>query len=211
MQLKKPLAITFFSASAIILSFALLRSPAQAAGGAHCHCKAIVYIGNNGGNSIANPLIDLGDVESYNTQLGHNSDCEAKCSAAAAQNPNFNDKTWLCQHVGCGPGQHRVSAYAAVGTLHYNIAQSIYFTCTGGVTTCTCPAGWYSNTTNQLAGVTGDGKCKKPVCTGISVPPPANGTQVGSWGFTWGDSLIAYGSTENGGAAVCTTTPCVGH
>jgi len=66
----------------------------------------------------------------------------------------------------------------------------------------TCPQGWAANQTNVDGGVTADGKCKKAVA-GCNLPnPPANGTQIGSWGFTWGNAVIAMGSAQNGGAAV---------
>lgn len=68
---------------------------------------------------------------------------------------------------------------------------------------CHCPKGWLSNTTNQDGGVTTDGRCKKLVCGPIAVIPPPDGTQLGNWGFTWGNTLWAYGTKENGGAVIC--------
>lgn len=191
------------------LTIGLFATGAQAT--AHCYCKAIIYVGDDAGSSISNPIIDLGQVGTYGIQIGHDKDCEAACSLAAAQNANFNNKTWLCQQIR-RKGQTRVSAYAAVGTLHYRVAQSIVVNCSGGDTTCSCPKGWAANPTNVDGGVTTDGKCKKLACLPDTVPPfPPDGTQIGTWGFTWGNGFWAWGSAANGGAAKCTTTPWVGN
>lgn len=64
-----------------------------------------------------------------------------------------------------------------------------------------CPPTWWANSNNQAGGVTTDGQCKKLAGT-MNVPPyPANGTQIGSWGFTWGNEVWVRGTTANGGAA----------
>ena len=196
---------------AVMALTAGLAWPAAAHADAHCYCKAIVYAGDDAGSSISNPLIDMGQVASYGTQIGHNKDCESACSAAAARNQFFNDRNWLCQHIQ-RRGTIRVSAYAAVGTLHYRVAQSIYVTCSGGETTCTCPKGWAANTTNVDGGVTADGKCKKLACAPDAIGPfPPDGTPIGNWGFSWGNGFWAWGTTANHGAAQCVTTPWVGH
>lgn len=69
-----------------------------------------------------------------------------------------------------------------------------------------CPATWLSNTSNQSGDVTTDGRCKRVAGPIIITPLPDNGTQIGSWGFTWNDRIFAYGSPANGGAAVMHTT-----
>jgi len=180
---------------------------------AHCFCKAIQNIGDDAGSSIPNPLIDFGELASYGTQIGHGSDCENRCSQAASNSAHFNDKTWWCQ-LKKVKGHHRVSAYWAVGTGHYKVAQSIEFDCTGGDTTCTCPKGWTCNGCSPQVdgGVTSDGKCKRVACQGNTIPPyPPDGTPIGSWGFSWGNAFIAWGTSANGGAPNCVTTPWVGH
>src|SRR5437588_3626779 len=58
--------------------------------GAHCYCKAIVYVGDNAGGSISNPIIDFGQLDSWGTQIGHNKQCADECSAASARDPHFN-------------------------------------------------------------------------------------------------------------------------
>jgi hypothetical protein len=71
---------------------------------------------------------------------------------------------------------------------------------------CTCPQGWSSNTNQQVGGVTTDGKCKKVACTPntISPYPAPNGTPIGSWGFSWDNGFVAWGTVANGGAPHCT-------
>lgn len=65
-----------------------------------------------------------------------------------------------------------------------------------------CPAGWLANTSNFPGGITGDGRCKKLAGNLTIAPPPSDGTQLGSWGFSWGSEMWAYGSQANGGAAL---------
>jgi hypothetical protein len=193
-----------------ILTFGVATSQPAKAAGAHCFGKAIVYVGDDAGSTIPNPIINLGELASYSTQLGHDKDCADRVSAAAASNAEFNNKTWLCQQIQ-RQGDFRVSAYAAVGTRDYRVAQSIFVHCSGGVRTCTCPPGWLANPTNVDGGVTYDGRCKKEVCAGNPVRPlPANGTPIGDWGFTWGASFVAWGTAANGGGAHCVVSPWVG-
>lgn len=65
-----------------------------------------------------------------------------------------------------------------------------------------CPSPWHSNTSNQVGGITTDGRCKKlhGTYTGPAFP---NGTQLGgNSAFTWGNEIWVYGTSANGGAAV---------
>lgn len=182
---------------------------------AHCFCKAIQNVGKTAGTSIPNPLLDLGVVATYSNPIGKNKDCENECSKAASLNANFNNKTWWCQ-LKKVKGHHTVSAYAAVGENGtYRVAQTIDFDCTGGDTTCQCPKGWTCNGCSPQVngGWTSDGKCKKVACQANTIPPyPPDGTPIGSWGFSWGNAFIAWGTSANGGApGNCVTTPWEGH
>jgi len=193
-----------------ILVFGVARPAPAASLSAHCFGKVIINVGDDAGSSISNPIINLGELASYGTQIGHDKNCEDLVSAAAASNSNFNDKTWLCQQIQ-RQGQFHVSAYAAVGTRDYRVAQTIIVTCTGGVKTCTCPPAWISNTSQIAGGITTDGACKKLACNGNMVSPvPPNGTKIGIWGFTWGSAFYAWGTAANGGAAHCVVSPWVG-
>lgn len=138
-------------------------------------------------------------------------DCNTRCTTAAAAHSGSQSIAACACAAGKSSGTV-CRAWSAVGTKEYKSAQQI------GVltnqpevkkTTCTCPAGWACNGCSPQVdgGVTTDGKCKKLACQAISITPfPANGTQLGSWGFTWGNALIAWGSSANGGAPNCVTT-----
>lgn len=119
-------------------------------------------------------------------------------------------------------------AYAALGSCgkrgEYASAQALgalINTPAVTQTSCTCPQGWTPNAPSGIAGVTTDGRCKKLACqpnhitpfppngTPIGTPVPAYGTTATSWGFTWGDAFIAWGTTANGGAPTSCTTEIV--
>jgi hypothetical protein len=136
-------------------------------------------------------------------------DCQTRCSDAAAKLSATQKQAiadCACSN-GVGTGT-TIRAYGAVGTKEYQSDQSLG-TLTNNAqvsnTTCKCPVGWLSNTTNIDGGITTDGNCKKIVCQPIGVAPPPNGTPVGTWGFIWGNALYAIGSNVNGGAANCVT------
>lgn len=183
----------------------------------YCLCKAILDVGPNAASTINNPIIDLGLVETYASPHEKNAACTKACRAAAAKNAQFNNKTWLCQQIK-KEGAQRVSAYSGVGVKGggaeppgFTIAQEISFACSGGGTVCTCPTGWETNaTTGRDAGGANDGKCKKLAGQITAVAPPANGTQLGSWGFSWGKDLYEWGTRANGGAPQCKAAPWVG-
>lgn len=63
-----------------------------------------------------------------------------------------------------------------------------------------CPPAWNSNTSNQPGDFTNDQRCKRLAGSITINPVPADGTQLGNWGFSWGNELWAYGSVTNGGA-----------
>lgn len=75
-----------------------------------------------------------------------------------------------------------------------------------------CPADWFNNE-NQPGGVTTDRGCKKRAGTITLATPPADGTHIGSWGFTWGNEVWAFNVPGNGGAATLhtITTPAQCH
>lgn len=105
-----------------------------------------------------------------------------------------------------------INVTSAVGTGEYQSCGdpigTFYQQPAYDVTTCKCPPGWLANTTNVDGGVTSDGKCKKGVCgwDATAFPPPsADATPVGTWGFTWGNGLYAWGTADNHGKASCAT------
>lgn len=182
---------------------------------ATCFCKLTCDDLTNK-KSATNVFMDLtGEVgktySGLNPQNDNNqTDCNTRCTTAAAKyTGNQGVAAMACPTC---PNGGVVRAWSAVGTREYKSAQQI------GVlvnkpevkqTTCTCPKGWVSNGTNQTdGGVTYEGpkSCKKMACQAINILPlPTNGTQLGDWGFTWGNALYAWGTPQNGGGSKCIT------
>jgi hypothetical protein len=124
---------------------------------------------------------------------------EKKRIEACLCSKNLADNTSIYATSAIGTQSYE-SCSGAIATYHRKPPYS--------VTTCVCPAGWLANATNVDGGVTTDGKCKKGVCgpwSSTAFPPPPNGTPIGTWGFTWGTGIYAWGTTANGGVATCTT------
>jgi hypothetical protein len=88
--------------------------------------------------------------------------------------------------------------------------------CPTPVLECHCPPTWLSNdftgvgTANVLGGLTNNTPtgCKKKMCDVTCAPTPASTIPIGTWGFLWGNEIWAYGTTCNGGAAICHSVPC---
>jgi hypothetical protein len=136
-------------------------------------------------------------------------DCKARCNATVAS--LISVETQKIADCACAAGKPTgtpLRGYSAVGTKAYVVANEsmgkLQNTPEIKVTTCKCPTGWLSNT-NIDGGVTTDGKCKKHVGTITSNILPPDGTALGTWGFTWGNGIWAYGSVANGGEPACTT------
>lgn len=174
--------------------------------GPRCWCK--IRAGCNG------PILkDFGSLGQYNAVVsGKQAHCSSACSTAAAQyglSGLQGQGASACNST--GSGSHKIQAFSIVGHSDTNNnacdPDQTFGTlnCTAIPVVCTCPRGWLANTTNVDGGVTSDGKCKKLVCASNTVSPyPANGTPIGTWGFTWGNGFWAWGSQANGGKAVCT-------
>ena len=175
-----------------------------------CHCFGHV---SNSPDCYATGALG----SAYNTNCNvnvqnHKSDCCGRVKNAlavltAAQKQSI--ATCLCNS---GRPAGPVFAYYAIGTKPYeqcdNKIATIVRPPAYSVTTCTCPAGWLANPTNVDGGVTSDGKCKKGVCgpwNATAIPPPPNGTAIGTWGFTWSNGIYVWGTTANGGAPNCVT------
>jgi hypothetical protein len=181
---------------------------------ATCFCK-ISYDDLTNKISASGVCLDLtGAVNKVYTGIfpqndTNQTDCNTRCTTAAA--PYIGSQSIAACACAAGkPSGTLVRAWSAVGNKEYKTAAPIG-TLTNKpevkTTICTCPAGWTSNTSSQVGGVTTDGKCKKGACGPNSIAPyPPDGTQIGSWGFTWGNGFYAWGTTANGGAPKCVTT-----
>lgn len=185
---------------------------------ATCFC-VISYNNLDGQNSRSGECADLTfelgvTYGGLNPQKEDNrKNCAQRCGDLAwskmQNDPVFKQGIANCAcSAGAGSGT-MIRAFGGVGTREYRQGQTL-----GTLinipeitkTTCTCPTGWLSNTSNIDGGVTTDGNCKKHVCGPIGISPlPPNGTPIGNWGFTWGNGIWAIGTSANGGKASCTT------
>lgn len=176
---------------------------------ATCHCQLGIEPGPGALQMLDTPGIDmtgwanLSFTGVFVFTPANQGDCKNRCEAVLNQNIGAIADS-VCAHyksIGQGAPQQHINLYRwlgaekpwfvkDVGRLWYRPAVHRYI----------CPPTWAANETNVVGGVTEQGVCKKeggPL--GIN-PPPPNGTQIGSWGFVWGGSAIAYGTTANGGA-----------
>ena len=129
------------------------------------------------------------------------SDCSKKCASVAR-----NEKSQIAA-AACARG----IADGSTIYIDYSLGTRPYFDLLGwklinkptsDLQGWICPSPWLSNTSNQINGLTADGRCKKlhGTYTGPAFP---NGTQLGgNSDFTWGNEIWVYGNSANGGAAV---------
>jgi hypothetical protein len=176
--------------------------------------QCVCYLSVNSLTNNTSPAGSLYSVSSPATISANSpSQCQSACAARATSNLQAEASN-LC--IG---GPYNVPNGTTVRG-YYKYTGTFQFAAVLGVLTNTplvssaqwqCPPTWYSNTALQLGGITGDQKCKKMAGSISGVSAPANGTQLGSWGFTWGNELWAWGSAANGGAAFHPFTPAQCH
>lgn len=181
-----------------------------------CFCKIshanIVGVCHPPSSSI---LLDLtGDV-GLQTSWPRTQGKAQNCSTACNGESNNIDLVNLA-NIACSRGIANgtvIRSFDALGNCGghgaYEVNNTIgTLTNTPGVsqTTCSCPSGWLANTTNVDGGISSDGRCKKHAGTNYIQPNAPNGTEIGVWGFTWGNGFWAWGTAANGGDATCTTT-----
>lgn len=137
--------------------------------------------------------------------------CQATCKATAEAigKPAIRDAACAAQAQKGASGLVPIRAYSKVGTKVYRVAADfgeVLYTPEVKQTTCICPTGWLSNSSNAPNGITTDGRCKKLSGTYSGTVFP-NGTQIGSnnEAFTWGNEIWIYGTPSNGGKAFCST------
>lgn len=180
---------------------------------AHCFCK--LSCANLTNNKIATMVIkDYGTLATYTGPFqqsdSNQTACNTLCTKATAADIGSQTVANAACSLNC-PNGSSVIAWSAVGTKEYKSAGligTLRNTPQVTVTTCKCPAGWTCNGCSPQSdgGITTDGKCKKVACQANTIPPyPPDGTPIGTWGFSWGNAFIAWGTTANGGAPVCKT------
>lgn len=183
-----------------------------------CHCFGVISFNANqvySANALDDVCLNLGILGDNLSgwpciSIGHKNTCCDR--VATVVNSLTTAQIQTIADCGCAQGiktNTPINAYSAVGIGNYKYCASIgTLINTPAVTqiSCKCPSGWLANQTNIDGGITADGKCKKQVCGPFNTNTlPPNGTAVGTWGFTWGNGLWAWGTAANGGAAICTT------
>jgi hypothetical protein len=176
--------------------------------GPRCWCK--ISVGCTG-----YVVKDFGAICKYrDIATGKKADCAERCSKAAQKYGTAAVQASgaaICSNKGAGTWD--VFAYSVVGAkdVKNNACDPDQnfgsVKCTGIPRVCKCPSGWACNGCSPQVdgGITSDGKCKKLACAPNTItPPPANGTPIGSWGFSWDGAFYAWGTTANGGAPKCT-------
>lgn len=133
---------------------------------------------------------------------------------------SINSTTWkhyLVSYAGATPSSIALKQLTQGLFRDFGIDDISLVYCPAPVVDCHCPKGWLSNDYTGIGTVNVDGgktnrlysACKKPVCGPLGIKPnPTNSTPIGTWGFTWEDAIWAYGTTANGGAAICDTVKC---
>lgn len=207
---------TIIGAVAVVLLTAAVLGTPRAVGSARfkstCFCKV------SGANlqaqvNVSDYFLELtGQVNHTYTGLSQQSeakqwDCKDRCQTVV-DNYDKNAMAAAACAAGVANGA-QVGGWSAVGEAGYRQARTVGILVnkpagTETVLNCQCPSNWLANLTNVPGGPTTDVKCKKLAYKPINISPlPPDGTQVGTYGFTWGDELWAFGSLTNGGAASC--------
>lgn len=175
---------------------------------AAAHCWCLLSCANLSNNKTASMVVkDYGQLATY-TGLNQQSDknqtaCNTLCTDKAAPDTGSQSIAAAACSLGC-PSGSTVRAWSKVGTREYKSSQYIgTLTNTPAVVKYKCPPGWTCNGCSPQVdgGFTSDGKCKKVACHANTISPfPPDGTQIGTWGFSWGNAFHAWGTTANGGA-----------
>lgn len=175
-----------------------------------CKCDAMYYLDT--AHNIHTGWIQMNDVFFPDRELMCRQHANGKCDLATIT------KATLLQYapVGsanflaiCNAGGVGVDWDTKVDGKTYGRAGSCFMkvSCSKSPVVCKCPTDWTCNGCSpQVAGgITTDGKCKKVACQANTITPyPPDGTPIGTWGFSWGNAFIAWGTTANGGAPKCT-------
>lgn len=221
----------YLSFGALVLALMATWAP-EAEAAATCFCKIskdnLAISGNTTSSGVCKDLTSqIGKTYAgvYPQHNDNQEDCNNRCKQAIMpligvpiSNPSYSginsqrqSVATACCALGAASGS-QIYAFSAVGTKAYrSVPQGAAAQLIGtlsnspAVTQTACPAGWLANMTNVNGGITADGKCKKVSGSISIVPLPTSGSQIGAYGFTWGNQVYAWGTQANGGAAVTTT------
>lgn len=180
---------------------------------ATCFCQASTDL-LEGKTSPSGVFLDLTDQVNtsyggiFQQQEANQVDCKNLCQTAAESIGEWGIRSAACAAgVATKPPDWltHIGVYSRVGIRPFRVAKNIgdfLYKPELKKTVCTCPSGWFNNA-NVNGGVT-EGGCKRLAAKPINITPlPANGTPVGTWGFTWGNEVWAFGTAANGGSPVC--------
>jgi hypothetical protein len=190
--------VAILSSGVLLLSLSFVAASAsEAKAAATCFCKISK-------DNLTNSASATGVLKDLTSQVNMNftginqqsasnqKQCSDRCTNVAQSYSGQQSIATLACQAGA-PNGTPIKAYAAVGTRKYDSAQFIgELKNIAAVTQQVCPAGSLANPTNVDGGVTSDGKCKKLVSTCPMNPTPPNGTQIGTWGFTWGSGVFQW-------------------
>jgi hypothetical protein len=99
----------------LVVAFAICCLPSTAHAKAHCFCKL---------GPPASPIKDFGEIQSYNTQNGHDSSCSNLCDATTKSYMNDSGNRASACSITNGT---TIVAYSAVGTKPYRAGMT--YTC----------------------------------------------------------------------------------
>ena len=210
-NMRFPKQILFSFLSAVLMFSVSLATEARAK--ATCFCVLSTDNIEGRGTPLGFHIEQTGEVNTsytgvYQQHEDNQVDCARRCrTQIETYKGSANSAAPFCA-VGFKTGQG-LAAYSKVGTRNYRKSTDSRQTPDFMIlllenvpqehsVTYTCPATWISNSSGIPGGQTADGRCKK--LAGKISPEPSAPTNIGEWGFTWGNEVWAYGSAANGGA-----------
>lgn len=172
--------------------------PKDAFAAAHCFCSLACQDNTNyKGSPVKGWLWDSETLATYTgwDQQGdkNQTDCNTRCTQKCLATWNKANAGPLACSKGCANGS-LVACWSKVGTREWKSAQA-----TGNLTntpaqyTYKCPPGTRGDNWVDGGAIAPGKKCVFVACDHYQTFPPktypANGTQIGSWGFTWGEFI----------------------
>lgn len=213
------LAVTARTCALVCFALAAVAAPTDAAADAHCFCSLAWQDNTNYQGSPAKGwLWDSGSLATY-TGITQQSDknqtaCNTLCTQRCLAEWNKDKAAALACAKGV-PSGSTLMCWSKVGTREWKSAQGIgtlVNTPAQFKTTCKCPEGTYGQPWVNGGTVPQGAKCAFVVCDHYQPFPgtgyPANGTAIGTWGFTWGaffgQNIDPTCTTTQTAPAVCT-------
>ncbi len=192
--------------------------PEDASAAAHCFCSLACQDNTNYKSTpLKGWLWDSATLATYTglDQQGdkNQTDCNTRCTKTCLETWNKGNAGPLACSKGCANGS-LVACWSKVGTREWKSAQGIgnlVNTPNQFSTTYKCPPGTRNDNWVDGGPIGAGKKCVFVACDHYpTFPPntyPPNGTQIGSWGFTWGQFIGQHvnpiATTVQTASAVC--------